>query len=86
VVDGTLIPTREHRPAARSKNYRWSCNAQVHVGSCPTERGVDIVGVEPGSNTPLLASRAGGSCVTIAVAAVTSRIRSRPSLSYTTPP
>ncbi len=29
VVDGTLVPTRDHRRAARSKNYRWSCNAQV---------------------------------------------------------
>jgi hypothetical protein len=24
VVDGTLIPTRDHQRAARSKNYRWS--------------------------------------------------------------
>lgn len=31
VVDGTLIPTRDHRCAARSKNYRWSCNAQLLV-------------------------------------------------------
>ena len=31
VVDGTLIPTRDHRRAARSKNYRWSCNAQVLI-------------------------------------------------------
>ena len=31
VVDGTLIPTRDHRAAARSKNYRWSCNAQILV-------------------------------------------------------
>ncbi|HUP08452.1 MAG TPA: helix-turn-helix domain-containing protein, partial [Caldimonas sp.] len=31
VVDGTLIPTRDHGGAARSKNYRWSCNAQVLV-------------------------------------------------------
>lgn len=31
VVDGTLIPTRDHRRAARSKNYRWSCNAQVVI-------------------------------------------------------
>ena len=31
VVDGTLIPTRDHTRAARSKNYRWSCNAQVLV-------------------------------------------------------
>jgi hypothetical protein len=29
IVDGTLVPTRDHRGAARSKNYRWSCNAQV---------------------------------------------------------
>ena len=31
VVDGTLIPTRDHRCAARSKNYRWSCNAQILI-------------------------------------------------------
>ena len=31
IVDGTLIPTRDHTCAAKSKNYRWSCNAQVLV-------------------------------------------------------
>ena len=31
IVDGTLIPTRDHSRAAKSKNYRWSCNAQVLV-------------------------------------------------------
>ena len=31
VVDGTLIPMRDHRRAARSKNYWWSCNAQVLI-------------------------------------------------------
>lgn len=31
VVDGTLIPTRDHHRAARSKNYRWSCNAQILI-------------------------------------------------------
>jgi hypothetical protein len=31
VVDGTLLPTRDHRRAARSKNYRWSCNAQLLI-------------------------------------------------------
>jgi hypothetical protein len=30
-VDGTLIPTRDHACAAKSKNYRWSCNAQILV-------------------------------------------------------
>lgn len=29
IVDGTLVPTRDHRYAAKSKNYRWSCNLQV---------------------------------------------------------
>jgi hypothetical protein len=32
--DGTLIPTRNHRCAARSKNYRWSGNAQVLIRRC----------------------------------------------------
>lgn len=31
VVDGTLVPTRDHCYAAKSKNYRWSCNAQILV-------------------------------------------------------
>lgn len=31
VVDGTLIPTRDHHHAAKSKNYRWSCNAQILI-------------------------------------------------------
>ncbi|WP_433264780.1 transposase family protein [Actinosynnema sp. CS-041913] len=31
IVDGTLVPTRDHRLAARSKNYRYSTNLQVAV-------------------------------------------------------
>ena len=31
VVDGTLVPTRDHRVAAKAKNYRWSCNAQILI-------------------------------------------------------
>ena len=31
IVDGTLVPTRDHTTAAKSKNYRWSCNLQVLV-------------------------------------------------------
>src|SRR5215467_12861751 len=34
VLDGTLVPTRDHVRAARSKNYRWSCNAQLLVRRC----------------------------------------------------
>ena len=31
IVDGTLIPTRDHSRAAKSKNYRYSCNAQILI-------------------------------------------------------
>jgi DDE superfamily endonuclease/Helix-turn-helix of DDE superfamily endonuclease len=31
IVDGTLVPTRDHRLAARSKNYRYSTNVQVAI-------------------------------------------------------
>jgi hypothetical protein len=31
IVDGTLIPTRDHAVAARSKNYRYSTNHQVVI-------------------------------------------------------
>jgi hypothetical protein len=31
IVDGTLVPTRDHREAERSKNYRYSTNLQVAI-------------------------------------------------------
>ncbi len=31
IVDGTLVPTREHTVAERSKNYRYSTSHQVAV-------------------------------------------------------
>src|SRR5256885_8857401 len=31
IVDGTLVPTRDHRLAAQSKNYRYSANLQVAI-------------------------------------------------------
>ncbi|MER5228322.1 transposase [Streptomyces flaveus] len=31
IVDGTLVPTRDHTVAARSKNYRYSTNHQVVI-------------------------------------------------------
>jgi transcriptional regulator of met regulon len=31
IVDGTLIPTRDHRVAEQSKNYRYSTNHQVVI-------------------------------------------------------
>ena len=43
IVDGTLIPTRDHLTAAKSKNYRWSCNAQILV-----RQDLHVVGVAGG--------------------------------------
>lgn len=31
IVDGTLVPTRDHQVAAKSKNYRYSTNHQVVI-------------------------------------------------------
>jgi hypothetical protein len=31
IVDGTLVPTRDHEVAERSKNYRYSTNVQVVI-------------------------------------------------------
>ena len=31
IVDGTLVPTRDHEAAGKAKNYRWSCNAQLLI-------------------------------------------------------
>jgi hypothetical protein len=31
IVDGTLVPTRDHRLATPSKNYRYSTNVQVAI-------------------------------------------------------
>ncbi|PPK65583.1 DDE superfamily endonuclease [Actinokineospora auranticolor] len=31
IVDGTLVPTRDHRIAERSKNYRYSTNPRVAI-------------------------------------------------------
>jgi hypothetical protein len=44
VVDGTLIPTRDHSTGAKSKNYRWSCNAQILI----RRRDLRIVAVTAG--------------------------------------
>ncbi|HEX5061660.1 MAG TPA: transposase family protein [Kofleriaceae bacterium] len=44
IVDGTLIPTRDHTYAARAKNYRWSCNAQLLV----RRRGLRVVAISAG--------------------------------------
>jgi hypothetical protein len=53
VVDGTLVPTRDHATAAKSKNYQWSCNAQV-LARRGDLRIVAIAGGGPGNrNDPV---------------------------------
>ncbi|WP_371627754.1 transposase [Streptomyces sp. NBC_01116] len=42
VVDGTLVPTRDHTAAERSKNYRYSTNHQVVIDA--DTRRVVVVG------------------------------------------
>lgn len=53
IVDGTLVPTRDHSRAAKSKNYRWSCNAQI-LARWRDRRVVAISGGGPGNrNDPI---------------------------------
>lgn len=35
IVDGTLVPTRDHTVADQSKNYRYSTNHQVVIDADP---------------------------------------------------
>lgn len=53
VVDGTLIPTRDHQRAARSKNYRWSCNAQILVRRRDLRVVATIAGGQGNRNDPI---------------------------------
>lgn len=49
IVDGTLVPTRDHTVAEQSKNYRYSANHQVVIDADP--RLVVAVGLPlPGSH------------------------------------
>jgi hypothetical protein len=53
LLDGTLIPTRDHRVATRSKNYRYSCNVQV-LARHHDRRVLAIAGGGPGNrNDPV---------------------------------
>jgi hypothetical protein len=57
IVNGTLVPTRDHTVAAKSKNYRWSCNAQVLVRRTDL-RVVAIDGAGPGNRNDPIHDRA----------------------------
>lgn len=60
IVDGTLIPTRDHRVAARSKNYRWSCNAQILIRRADLRVIATATGTPGNRNDPI---HYRGSCV-----------------------
>ena len=59
IVDGTLIPTRDHRLAARSKNYRNSTNLQVAIDA--STRLIIAVGEpQPGNRNDTIVYRTSG--------------------------
>ncbi len=59
IVDGTLIPTRDHRLAARSKNYRYSTNLQVAIDA-NTRLVVALGDPRPGNHNDTTVYRSSG--------------------------
>jgi hypothetical protein len=59
IVDGTLIPTRDHRVAAQSKNYRYSTNLQVAIDA-NTRLVVALGDPQPGNRNDTLVYRTSG--------------------------
>jgi len=69
IVDGTLIPTRDRRLAAPSKNYRYSTNLQVAIDA--TTRLVIALGnPQPGNRNDTIVYRSSGINTTLAGRAV----------------
>jgi hypothetical protein len=59
IVDGTLIPTRDHRLAAQSKNYRYSTNLQVAIDA-NTRLVVALGDPQPGNRNDTIVYRSSG--------------------------
>ncbi|MEW2386583.1 transposase family protein [Micromonospora sp. NPDC047707] len=59
IVDGTLIPTRDHRLAARSKNYRYSTNLQVAIDAS-TRLVIAVGDLQPGNRNDTVVYRTSG--------------------------
>jgi DDE superfamily endonuclease/Helix-turn-helix of DDE superfamily endonuclease len=59
IVDGTLVPTRDHTLAARSKNYRYSTNLQVAIDA-NTRLVVALGDPQPGNRNDTVAYRSSG--------------------------
>jgi len=59
IVDGTLVPTRDHRLAAQSKNYRYSANLQVAIDA-NTRLVVALGDPQPGNRNDTIVYRTSG--------------------------
>jgi hypothetical protein len=59
IVDGTLIPTRDHRLAAQSKNYRYSTNLQVAIDA-NTHLVVALGDPQPGNRNDTIVYQSSG--------------------------
>jgi Transposase DDE domain/Helix-turn-helix of DDE superfamily endonuclease len=59
IVDGTLVPTRDHTVAASSKNYRYSTNLQVVIDA-DTRLVVAVGRPQPGNRNDCTAFGASG--------------------------
>lgn len=59
IVDGTLIPTRDHRLATQSKNYRYSANLQVAIDA-NTQLVIALGDPQPGNRNDTIVYRTSG--------------------------
>lgn len=59
IVDGTLVPARDHAVAAPAKNYRYSANVQVIIDA-DTRLVVAVGDPQPGNRNDCTAYRASG--------------------------
>ncbi|BCB82791.1 hypothetical protein Psuf_001040 [Phytohabitans suffuscus] len=58
-MDGTLVPTRDHRLAAPSKNYRYSANLQLAIDA-NTRPVVALGNPQPGNRNDTIVYRTSG--------------------------
>jgi len=59
IVGGTLIPTRDHRLATKSKNYRYSTNLQVAIDAS-TRLVIAVGDPQPGNRNDTIVYRTSG--------------------------
>src|SRR3954454_20040213 len=69
IVDGTLVPTRDHTMAAPSKNYRYSTNIQVAIDA-NTRLIIATGDQQPGNRNDTVVYRTSGIQQTLAGRAV----------------